>query len=104
MRILEVEPKQLNNEQLHELIASLRYSEEDFERRLAGQVSALERAGRMHTSDPVYQSLFFLLRKFTKQRERVEKEMARRDLDMRVSPPMEDRVPSQVASASPAER
>jgi hypothetical protein len=85
MRILEAEPKALNNEQLHELIVSLQRSERDFEKRLAGQVGALERAGRMHGSDPVYQSLFFLLRKFTKQLGRAEKEVASRDVDMSAS-------------------
>jgi len=85
MRILETEPKELDSEQLYELIASLRRSQKDFEKRLAGHVSALERAGRMHGSDPVYQSLFFLLRKFTKQLGRAEKEVASRDVDMSTS-------------------
>ena len=65
MRILETEPKVLNDEQLHESIVSLRRSEQDFEKRVPEQVAALERAGRRHGSDPVYQPLVFLLRKFT---------------------------------------
>jgi hypothetical protein len=85
MRILETEPQELNNEQLHELIVSLRRSEADFDKRLAGQKGALERANGLHESDPVYQSLFFLMRRFTKQLRRAEKELARRDMDMSAS-------------------
>lgn len=86
MRILEAEPKALNNGQLHELIGSLRRDERDFQKRVTDQVTALERAGRMHGSDPVYQSLFFLLRKFSKQLRRAEEELARRDSDVRAWP------------------
>jgi len=85
MRVLEAEPKELNNEHLQELAASLRRYGEDLEKRVAGHVTALQRAGRMHESDPVYQSLFFLLRKFTKQLMRAEQELTRRDSDMRAS-------------------
>jgi hypothetical protein len=85
MRVLEAEPKELNNEHLHELAASLQRSRKDLENRVAGQVTALQRAGRMNESDPVYQSLFFLLRKFTNQLMRAEQELTRRDSDMRAS-------------------
>ena len=85
MRVLEAEPKELNNEHLQELARSLRRYGADLEKRVAGHVTALQRAGRVHESDPVYQSLLFLLRKFTKQLMRAEQELARRDPDMKIS-------------------
>jgi len=78
MRILETEPTQLDTAQLHELIGSLRYSQKDFETRLAGQVAALERLDAMHANNPVYQALFFLLRNITERLSRAESELSRR--------------------------
>lgn len=98
MRVLEAEPKELNNEHLRELADSLRRSGKDLEKRVAGQVTALQRAGRMHESDPVYQSLFFLLRKFTKQLTRAEQELTRRDSDMSSSVKSRGRSHDAVAS------
>jgi len=78
MRILETEPTQLDTAQLHELIGSLRYSQKDFETRLAGQVAALERLDAMHANNPVYQALFFLLRNITERLSRAESELSLR--------------------------
>ena len=85
MRILEAEPKQLDNKQLQELIVSLRRSESDLRKRLAGQVAVLEGAGRMRPSNPVYQSLYFLLQKFSKQLSRAEREVEARGVEMNAS-------------------
>lgn len=78
MRTLEATPEQLNEAKLRESIDRLRHAEQDLQKRVADQVVALERAGGMHNSHPVYQSLFFLHRNLSKQLRRAEKELSRR--------------------------
>jgi hypothetical protein len=78
MRILEADPAQLDTVQLNELIESVRRGEKDFQTRVAAQATSLELAGRMHISEPVYQSLVSLLRKYTRQLGRAERELSRR--------------------------
>ena len=76
MRILEEEPRRLDDTELQSLIRALRRTEQDFQSRLEQQASALEPSGHMHGSNPVYKTLWFMLDKVSKQLRRAEEELS----------------------------
>lgn len=76
MRILEEEPRRLDDTELQNLIRALRRTEQDFRSRVAEQVSALASPEHMHGSNPVYKSLRFMLDKVSKQLRRAEEELS----------------------------
>ena len=71
------ELKTINDAALHRLVGRLQRNELDFQERLALRRDALRDPGAP-ISDPLYQKIFFTLKRLKVQRAGAERELARR--------------------------
>jgi hypothetical protein len=73
----QYELRTINDAALHRLMDRLQRSESDFRERLAERLDALRDHGAP-ISDPLYQRIFFTLKRLDVQRAEADRELARR--------------------------